>query len=92
MTRKNIIALHERTFETVKKWYPFPSCRYKNQLIKKGTLFHLLQTNVIAHYRSLRRNFHLQKSFHKPIFGILNRFDIDKKGRKIKASPFGDEH
>ena len=34
----------------------------------------------------------LKKSFHKPIFDILNRFDIDKKGNKIKASPFGDEH
>ena len=35
---------------------------------------------------------YLQKSFHKPIFDILNRLDIDKKGHKIKASPFGDEH
>ena len=47
-----------------------------------GTLFHLLQTNVIAHYRSLRRNFYLQESFHKPIFGILNRLNnIDKKSK-----------
>ena len=35
---------------------------------------------------------YVQKSFHKPIFDILNRLDIDKKGHKIKASPFGDEH
>ena len=68
-----------------KKRVPFPSCSYKNQLIKKGTLFHLLQTNVNAHYRSLRRNFHLQKSFHKPIFGILNRLDIDKKGSQNQS-------
>ena len=25
-----------------------PSCQHKSQLMKKGTLFHLLQTNVIA--------------------------------------------
>ena len=50
-----------------------------------GTLFHLLQTNVIAHYRSLRRNFHLQESFHKPIFGILNRLNIDKKGSQNQS-------
>ena len=31
-----------------KKGSSFPSCRHKSQLIKKGTLFHLLQTNVIA--------------------------------------------
>ena len=35
----------------IKKGYPFSSCRYKSQL-QKGTLFHLLQTNVIR--RSLR--------------------------------------
>ena len=43
-------------------------------------------------FPTLQRNFYLQKSFHKPIFDILNRFDIDKKGHKIKASPFGDDH
>ena len=43
-------------------------------------------------FSALQRNFHLQKSFDKPIFDILNRLDIDKKGHKIKASPFGDEH
>ena len=43
-------------------------------------------------FSTLQRNFHLQKSFHKPIFDTLNRLDTDKKGHKIKASPFGDEH
>ena len=43
-------------------------------------------------FSTLHRNFHLPKSFHKPIFDILNRLDIDKKGYTIKASPFGDKH
>ena len=30
--------------------------------------------------------------FHKSIFDIFNRLDIDKKGHKIIASPFGDQY
>ena len=45
-------------------------------------------------FSTLQRNFHLQESFHKPIFGMrtLDRLDIGKKGHKIKALPFGGEH
>ena len=60
----NTLANRFECAKLIKKGYPFPSCRYNNQLIKKGTLFHLLQTNLIAHYHSLQRNFHLRRSFH----------------------------
>ena len=36
-------------------------------------------------FSTLQRNFHLQKSFHKPIFDILNRLDIDKKGSQNQS-------
>ena len=44
-------------------------------------------------FRLCRRIFIYRKAFIKPIFDILNRLlNRLKKGHKIKASPFGDEH
>ena len=61
----------------------FPSCRYKSQLIKRVPFFIFCkQMSSLVNatpFSTLQRNFHLQKSFHKPIFDILNRFDIHKK-------------
>ena len=51
-----------------KKGYPFSS--FANQC--NSSL-------MLAHSSTLRRKFHLQKSFHESVFGILN-IDIDKKG------------
>ena len=65
------------TAKLIKKGYPFSSCRYESQLIKRVRFF-IFFVNATP-FSTLQRNFYLQKSFHKPIFDILNRLDIDKK-------------
>ena len=42
-------------------------------------------------FSTLRRNFHLQKSFHKPIFGILNRLNkkrVTKSKHRLLMTTF----
>ena len=36
-------------------------------------------------FSTLQRNFHLQKSFHKPIFDTLDRLDIGIKGSQNQS-------
>ena len=80
-----------------KKRVPFPVLSLQKTIDKKGYPFSSFANKcnrslMLPLFSTLQRNFHLQKSFHKPIFGTLDRLDIGKKGHKIKASPFGDEH
>ena len=72
------------TSKLIKKGYPFPSCRYKCQLIKRLPFFifckQMYSLVNATPFSTLQRNFLSQKSCHKPIFDILNRLiDIDKK-------------
>ena len=66
-----------------KKGYLFPSRRHKSQLIKRVPFFIFAnkcnRSLMLALSLTLRRKFNLQKSFHKLVFGILNRFEIDQK-------------
>ena len=76
---------------------PFSILSLQKPIDKKGTYPFSSFANkcnrslMLPLFSTFQRNFHLPKSFHKPIFDILNRLDIDKKGHKIKASS-GDEH
>ena len=67
-----------------KKRVPFSVLSPQELIDKKGTLLpssfaDKCNCSLMLHlFSTLRRKFHLRKSFHKSIFGILNTLDMDK--------------